>query len=57
MRIMSRRSTKTSILVQAAEDEVQHAFLRECIGMAEEVQSSEAPVDAAEAEVFGEVVF
>ena len=54
---MPRRGTETAILVQAAEYEVQHTFAWESVRVTEEVESSETPVDAAEAEVFCEVVF
>ena len=48
---------EAAIFVQAAEDKVEHAFSGESLRVAKEVQRCEAPVDAAQAEVFGEVVF
>jgi len=56
MRIMPRRSTKASILAQAAEDEVEHAVSRKRIRVAEEMECCQAPVDTADAQVFSKVI-
>jgi hypothetical protein len=55
--VVAWRRAEAAILVQAAEDEVEDALWRQCIGLSKQVQSGKAPVDAAEAEVFGQVVF
>jgi hypothetical protein len=57
MCVVSRCCSEAAILVQAAEDEVDYAISWESFGMAEQVQRCEAPVDAADAEVFCEMVF
>lgn len=57
MWIVTWRSSKTAILVQTAEDEIEDPFSWQCIWMAEEMQCGQAPVDAADAEMLGEVVF
>jgi len=53
---MSWRGTKASILPQAAEDEIQHAVSRQCVRMSEQMESCQAPVDAADAQVLGKVI-
>jgi hypothetical protein len=57
MCIVARRCSEAAVLVEAAEDEVDHAIAWECFRMAEEMESRQSPVDAADAEVFCEMVF
>lgn len=57
MRIMSRCSAKASAVMQAAQDIFDQAFSRECIRLAEEMERCKSPVDAANAQVFGQMEF
>jgi hypothetical protein len=57
MCVVARRCSEAAILVEATEDEVDHAIAWECFRMGQEMESCQAPVDAADAEVFCEVVF
>ena len=57
VRIVAGRRAEASIVMQTAEDVVEQAFSREGVGLAEEVERRQAPVYAADAQVFGEVVF
>ena len=57
MCIVARRCSKPTIVMQTAEDEVDHAILWECFSVAEEMEGRQTPVDAADAEVLCEMVF
>ena len=57
MRVVARSCAEAAIVVQAAEDEIEDAFAWEGRWVAEEVERGEAPVDAAYAKMFGEMVF
>lgn len=54
---MARRGSETAVLVETAEHKGDHSIAGECFGLAQEMESRETPVDAAEAEVLGEMVF
>lgn len=56
MRIMTRRSSESAILVQTAENEVDHSSSRKSFGMAKKMQCRETPIDAADAKMFGEMI-
>lgn len=53
---MARCSAKPSVRMRTAEHVLNQAFSWERIRLAEEVERRKAPVDAADAQVFGEVV-
>ena len=57
MRIMPRRRAKPAIVMQTAKHKLQHALARKSMGAAKEVQRRKPPVDAAEAQVLGQMVF
>jgi len=54
---MARRSSKSAIIRLARKHEIYGFFSWEGIGSVEEMESIQAPVEAIEAEVFGEPVF
>jgi len=56
MRIMARCSSKASIVVQTAQHIREQAISWKRIWMAEQMQCRQTPVDAANSQVFGEVV-
>lgn len=56
MRIVSRSCTKSAVVVQTAEDIIEQALARQSIGVAEQMKRYQTPVDAAYAQVFGEMV-
>lgn len=57
MWIVTWCGAETSVFVLATEDEVQDSIARERVRLSEEVQGCETPIDTAQAEVFGKVVF
>ncbi len=57
MRIMARCSSKASIVVQTAQHVREQAISWKRIRMAEQMQCRQTPIDTADAQVFGEVVF
>ncbi len=54
--IMSRSSAEATVLVQTRAHKVQDAVAREGIWMSQQVQCSQPPVEAVEAQVLGEPV-
>lgn len=53
---MAGGSTEAAVIVEAGEDEVEDALAGQGVRMAEQMQGSQAPVEAIEAEVFGQPV-
>lgn len=56
MWIMTWGSTKTTVVVQAGQDKIDEFTLGQSIGLAKKIEGCQAPVDATEAQVFGEPV-
>lgn len=56
MSIMPRRCSKSAIIAQTAERKVKHALGGKCVRMLQEVKCDKTPVDAADSQVFGEMV-
>jgi hypothetical protein len=57
MWVMSRCCTKSAIVVQTTQNKFDHAFSWKCFGVAQEMECCQAPVNATDAEVLGEVIF
>jgi hypothetical protein len=56
VRIVPRRSTEAAVFVQTREHEVEEFTTWEGIRVSQEVQCCQSPVEAVEAQVFGEPV-
>lgn len=57
MRVVARRGAEAAAGVLTREEVVEQAGARQRVRLTEQVQRREAPVDAVDAEVFGQVVF
>lgn len=54
--IVARGSTEAAVRVQARHDKVQNVAARQGVGMAEQMQRRQPPVEAIQTQVFGEPV-
>jgi hypothetical protein len=54
--IVCRSSAEATIFMQTREDKVKNALTWKSVGLSQEVQGRQSPVEAIEAQVFGEPV-
>ena len=57
MCIMPWCSAETAVLIEAAENEVDYSISRKCFGLAKQMESRQTPIDPADAQVFGKMIF